>query len=98
VEEVTRVVAVWQPAAGQCDAVRAIVSELAAATREEPGCLSFEALESVEPPGCFVLLENYAGAAARQAHLASRHFRDLVLGRAVPLLALRDVRTYRLAP
>lgn len=92
----TTVVAVWEAAPGHEDEVRAIVRELARRSRTEPGCLGFDPLEASDWPGSFVLVERYAGAAGRADHLASTHFAELVLRRAVPLLAHRDVREYRL--
>lgn len=89
-----RVVALWRAADGNAAGVRAILRELAASTAAEPGCGRFDVLESASKPGGFVLVEEYAGPAAHAAHLASVHFNDLVLRRAVPLLAHRDVQVY----
>lgn len=89
-----RVVAVWEAAPGRAEEVRTILRELAARSRAEPGCLQFDPMEAGDRPGSFVLVERYAGAAARAAHLASDHFAELVTRRAVPLLASRDVREY----
>lgn len=91
----TTVVAVWEAAPGHEDEVRAILRDLTARSRAEPGCLEFETLEASDRPGSFVLIERYAGAAGRDQHLASNHFAELVLRRAVPLLSYRDVREYR---
>lgn len=94
-----RVVAFWRAAEGREEAVRRILRELAAAADRESGCLGFEVLESAGRPGSFVLDEHYADARAHAEHLASAHFNVLVLQRAVPLLAHRDVQIYRaLAP
>lgn len=93
-DETVRVVALWGAADGQAAPVRAILRELAAASAAEPGCGRFHVLESASEPGGFVLIEEYAGAAAHAAHLASAHFNELVLHRAVPLLAHRDVQVY----
>jgi quinol monooxygenase YgiN len=89
------VVARWRAAPGQAETVRAILRELAAASQREPGCLGFTVLESAGQPGSFVLVEWYEGRQAQADHLASGHFRALVLERAVPLLASRDVQEYR---
>jgi len=89
-----RVVAFWRAAPGQEEPVRAILRELAATTGREPGCLGFEVLESARQPGSFVLVERYAGTQAHAEHLATAHFAALVLRRAVPLLAHRDVQSY----
>ncbi|MEN3309303.1 MAG: hypothetical protein V7603_5505 [Micromonosporaceae bacterium] len=90
-----RVIAFWRAAPGRQEAVRQILSELASATRREPGCLRFEVLEAVDQPGSYVLLEQYAGGGGHAAHLATAHFRTLVLERAVPLLQHRDVHPYQ---
>jgi quinol monooxygenase YgiN len=93
-DALVRVVAIWRAAAGNEAAVRAIARDLAAVTGREPGCVRFEVLESASQPGGFVLIEHYAGAAAHAGHLASEHFKELVLTKAVPLLAHRDVQVY----
>jgi quinol monooxygenase YgiN len=87
-------VAFWQAAAGRRELVVEILRELAARTQQEPGCLGFEVLEHVTQPGGFVLLERYADVRAQEEHLASPHFRELVLQRAVPILSHRDVQTH----
>lgn len=89
-----RVVALWRATAGDEAAIRAILRELAAVTGREPGCVRFDVLESASQPGSFVLIEQYAGSAAHAGHLSSPHFQDLVLTRAVPRLAYRDVQVY----
>lgn len=91
---IVRVIALWHAADGNAGPVRAIARELAARTAAEPGCGRFDVLESASQPGRFVLIEEYAGPAAHAAHLASAHFREFVLHRAVPLLAHRDVQVY----
>lgn len=93
-----RVVALWQAAPGREPEVRDVLDELAARSIREPGCLGFEALESRDRAGRFVLLERYAGETGWREHLASEHFSDLVLGRAVPLLTHRDVQVYAPLP
>jgi quinol monooxygenase YgiN len=91
---VLRVVAFWRAAPGRREMVLEILRELAAKTQQEPGCLGFEVLEDVTQPDGFVLLERYADVRARDEHLASTHFRELVLQRAVPMLSHRDVQTH----
>jgi quinol monooxygenase YgiN len=91
-----RVIAEWDAADDDADEVRAIARELASRSRQEPGCLRFDVLESAGQAGRFVLLEEYAGEEGRRLHAESSHFRELVLGRAVPLLAHRRVDTYDL--
>jgi (4S)-4-hydroxy-5-phosphonooxypentane-2,3-dione isomerase len=93
-DEAVLVVALWRAADANAGKVRAILRDLAERTAAEPGCLSFEVLEATDGSGSFVLVERYAGVDGHQNHLATGHFRELVLQRAVPLLEHRDVRTY----
>ncbi|MFI0718387.1 putative quinol monooxygenase [Streptomyces sp. NPDC021224] len=71
-----------------------ILGEFGAACREEDGCLSFEVLRSEEAPGRFVSIERYADEAAFAAHRASEHFREVGMGRVMPLTTARDVQLY----
>jgi quinol monooxygenase YgiN len=88
------VVARWRANAGSEDRVVAVLDELTAATRAEPGCLGYTPHRATEDPRDFVIYEVYADEAAFEAHVDSEHFRRLVLDEAVPeLLESRD-RTF----
>ncbi|WP_409465965.1 putative quinol monooxygenase [Amycolatopsis sp. GA6-003] len=71
-----------------------VLHEFAAACREEPGCLSYEVFRSDETPGRYVSIEKYADDAAFKAHRESDHFREIGVGRVLPLTVDRDVRMY----
>jgi len=76
---------------GNGDAVEAALQTMAVAVgRDEPGCLLYRAARSVEEPDVFVLYEEYVDEAALLAHRATPHFRDLIEGTVVPLLASRE--------
>jgi quinol monooxygenase YgiN len=89
------VIAVWVASAGRRDEILGILRELRERSRAEPGCAGFDVRESLEEPGRFVLLEDYADVAARARHQGCEHFTHLVLERAAPLLELRHVSAYR---
>jgi quinol monooxygenase YgiN len=55
------------------DALRAALTQLAEATREESGCLSYDLFESAAAPGTFVTLERWVDQAALDAHMESPH-------------------------
>src|SRR5207247_6762667 len=76
------------------DAARLDVAlpELAAACRDEPGCLSYDLYRSVDKPERYVSIEKYADNAAFAAHRASQHFADLGANKVMPLLTSRDVQ------
>lgn len=50
------------------DAIRAALPDHIRLTREEPGCLSFEVIESASTPGRFTVAERFTDAAAFDAH------------------------------
>lgn len=85
------VVASWHTSSKAVKTVREILVQLSSASLNEPGCESFRIFESVEPRGRFTLVEQYASQEAREQHVASPHFQDLVLRQAVPLLTRREI-------
>ena len=92
---VITVVARWQPADGQLGEVLAILAEVRPQTLAEPGCLGYEIYRGVDSPHSLLLLEHYRDEAALEAHRQSAHYQSLVVGRAVPLLAVREVQLLR---
>lgn len=59
---------------GSEDEVRSALSALAAASREEAGCISYDLFESAGAPGTFVTVEIWVDQQALQAHATSPHF------------------------
>jgi quinol monooxygenase YgiN len=91
----TFVVAVnWVAQEGPSEEIEAILRELVRKTREESGCIDFIAHRSRSEPGEFFLYERYQSEDAWQQHQKTAHFTELVLKRAVPLLARRERRTF----
>ncbi|WP_129669258.1 putative quinol monooxygenase [Phytoactinopolyspora endophytica] len=88
------VVAHWRARPGSEAEVRAVIHTMTALTRQESGCLQFQAQESTSEPGTFLLYEQYTSAAAVDEHRATPHFVEHVLGRAVSLLEHRSAQTY----
>lgn len=75
--------------------VREILSALVEPTRREPGCLSYQLLESEADPTDFVFVEQWASAEAEQAHFMTPHVRS-ALQRLVGLLACEpQINRYR---
>lgn len=88
-------VAWYRARAGASEEVIAAMREVTARAREEPGCRAYRFHQAVEDPDLFVVYEEYTDEAAREAHLQTAHFRDIVQGRVNPLLESREWRTYR---
>jgi len=55
-----------------------IVAGFTAATRAEPGTISFEWSRSTDDPAVYFLVEAFRDAAAGQAHVASGHFKAAI--------------------
>ncbi|SDH23794.1 MULTISPECIES: putative quinol monooxygenase [unclassified Duganella] len=90
------VVARWQPVDGKLGEVLAIVAEMRPKSLAEAGCLGYEAYRGVDQPHSVLLLEHYRDEAALEAHRQSEHYQSLVIGRALPLLADRQVEILQL--
>jgi quinol monooxygenase YgiN len=89
-----QVIARYTIAPGNEEAVLALLRELAAAARTEPGNLAFEVAALVGDPRQVVLLERYVSRAAFEDHRTTPHFKRLVLEQIVPLLDSRAVELF----
>ncbi len=81
------VVAVIQARAGHEDTVRAALQQLVAATRREPGCLSYDLKVATDQPTVFVTVQRWSGPSDLAAHMQSPHI-AAALEAAGPHLAL----------
>lgn len=57
---------------------------------KEPGCLMYHSNISGNDENVIVLYERYVDQAAFDLHASSEHFKTIVLGEIVPLLAHRE--------
>lgn len=73
VDSSLRVIARAKAKPDQIAQVRAILTTLVDATRQEPGCLSYELLQNHADATEFVFVEYWANAAAEQAHFVTPH-------------------------
>jgi quinol monooxygenase YgiN len=55
-----------------------LVEAFTAATRAEPGTISFEWSRSTDDPAVYFLVEAFRDAAAGQAHVSSGHFKTAI--------------------
>ena len=76
---------------GSLDAVLAALTRMAPLVRQhEPGCLTYRVNRANDDPNVLLLYEEYADQAALDAHVASPHFKEIILGTVVPLLNKRE--------
>ena len=83
--------AIWRARPGKEERLLELIRELTPPSRAEPGNRFYQAQRSLEDPRDFYLYEQYADAAAYQAHMDSEHFTRLVKREAIPEL-LEDRR------
>jgi quinol monooxygenase YgiN/predicted GNAT family acetyltransferase len=74
--------------------VASLLNQLGDATRAEPGSLSSAVYRQLNDERDLVLLERYASLDALNAHRATEHYQDLLLGQIVPRLDSREVEIY----
>lgn len=55
-----------------------VFADFTAATRAEPGNISFEWSRSTDDPSVYFLIEAFRDAAASEAHVNSEHFRAAI--------------------
>jgi quinol monooxygenase YgiN len=70
----------WTIKEGELDAVLAALGPLAEASREEPGCLVYQAHRSPDVQNVIFLYEQYEDEAGYQAHAESEHFKRYAAG------------------
>ena len=75
------------------DNAEAILRELRDASRKEEGVITFDVARSQEKPNVFALWEAYKDRAALDAHVASEHFKRLVINGIRPLAQQRNAET-----
>jgi quinol monooxygenase YgiN len=75
------------------DIAESMFRELRAASRKEEGVIEFEVGRSREKPSVFALWEVYRDQAAIDAHVASDHFKRLVVNGVRPLAQERSIET-----
>lgn len=88
------VTAIWTAKPGLEAEVEQVLTELTAASRDEPGNVFYLVSRVVDQPGTFLLSELYADEAAYAAHQATPHFQRLAVEHAIPNLLASRERTF----
>jgi quinol monooxygenase YgiN len=82
--------ATWEAKEGEAEAVADILRRMASAVTAEPGTPLFWSHRSTSNDRVFFLYELFADESAFQAHQQTEHFKNLVIGQALPKLARRE--------
>ncbi len=88
------VVAIWKAKKGQEDKIAEMIEKMTPLSRQEPGCLFYQAHRSPEDPTVFFLYEQYMDPSGYEAHMASPHFERYVKGEVIPNLESRERAFY----
>jgi quinol monooxygenase YgiN len=89
-----RVVARLVAKADQVEAFKALMSSIIEPTRKESGCIRYELLQNLSDPAEFTFVEEWASAAALDAHMQMSHI-TAALGQAGAMLGgAPDIRRY----
>ena len=88
------VAAIWTAKEGQEDTIQGVIKKMTPLSRQEPGCVYYQAQRSLENPRVFFLYEQYVDAAGYEAHMATPHFERYVRGEAIPNLESRERAFY----
>ena len=88
------VAATYRCKEGEEDRILQILETMAPLSRQEPGCVFYQAHRSPQDPRVFFLYEQYADEAGYEAHKATPHFQEHVFGYILEYLEERSVKTY----
>ena len=88
------VAAIWSAKEGQEETILRVIEQMTPLSRQEPGCLFYQAHRSPTDPRLFFLYEQYVDAAGYEAHMATPHFEQYVKGEAIPNLESRERAFY----
>lgn len=89
------VTAFWEVNSGEEGAVTALLKDFLPQARREPGVKEFQIHQNTAKPGEFFFYEVFAGEAAFAEHQQTDHFRNIILGQAIPKLAKRERSQFR---
>jgi quinol monooxygenase YgiN len=90
------VVATWEATAGQAENVANILREFLPQAQREDGVNLFLIGRGKDDANQFLFYELFADEAAFAAHQTGEHFKRLIVGQALPLLAKRERAQYAL--
>jgi quinol monooxygenase YgiN len=89
------VTAFWEVNSGEEGAVAALLKDFLPQAQREPGVKEFQIHQNVAKPREFFFYEVFAGEAAFAEHQQTDHFKNIILGQAIPRLAKRERSQFR---
>jgi quinol monooxygenase YgiN len=89
------VTALWEVNSGEEGTVAALLKDFLPQAQREPGVKEFQIHQNVAKPREFFFYEVFAGEAAFADHQQTDHFKNIIVGQAIPKLARRERQQFR---
>jgi quinol monooxygenase YgiN len=89
------VTAFWEVNSGEEGAVAALLQDFLPRAQREPGVKEFQIHQNIAKPREFFFYEVFAGEAAFAEHQQTDHFRNIIVGQAIPKLVKRERSQFR---
>jgi quinol monooxygenase YgiN len=89
------VTAFWEVNSGEEGAVAALLQDFLPRAQREPGVKEFQIHQNIAKPREFFFYEVFAGEAEFADHQQTDHFKNIIVGQAVPKLAKRERSQFR---
>ncbi len=74
-----------------------VAQKVAAASRQEPGCIDYRVFEDTEQPNRFVFVEEWEGEEALQEHFRTSHIAEFMQAIPATITAPPDVKFHHIA-
>jgi quinol monooxygenase YgiN len=84
------VAATYRCKEGEEKTLHEILQKMGPPSRQEAGCLYYQAHRSPDDPRAFFLYEQYVDESGYEAHQATPHFERYIKGEAIPRLETRE--------
>jgi quinol monooxygenase YgiN len=89
------VTAFWEVNSGEEAAVASLLQDFLPQAQREPGVTEFQIHQNIAKPREFFFYEVFAGEAAFADHQQTDHFKNIIVGQAIPKLAKRERSQFR---
>ncbi|ANW05214.1 hypothetical protein LMTR13_02155 [Bradyrhizobium icense] len=89
------VTAFWEVNSGEEGIVADLLKDFLPQAQREPGVREFQIHQNIAKPREFFFYEVFAGEAAFAEHQQTDHFKNIILGQAIPKLARRERSQFR---
>ena len=89
------VTAFWEVNPGEEEAVANLLKDFLPQAQREPGVKEFQIHQNLADPRKYFFYEVFAGEAAFSDHQKSAHFKNIIVGQAIPKLARRERQQFR---